>query len=369
MAVASRGRAELTSKTSPERTMVWTEPKRRAKAQVVYYLSRNGNLEQPHFVEVPFSTVEGLYLRDVISRLHVLRGRAMADMYSWSCKRSYRNGYVWHDLLEDDFIHPVHRNEYVLKGTRILDFYFSSIPSASVESSASSSISSGKSVEASKRAQDDTFVSSTVKSSDASTQTDEHRRHRRRATPTDEKPKTLTTVENPATELSQDEISPPPLSSSSPETLEALIKADNYRIVAAEPEQKGRAEGGCLSGRVKATEVLMHLISCGSASVRTSGLSLMPQYSGGLDRAESMGHFPSFRAMRVEEVCFSGSLVETNKPAAGGNGDEMPSLKRSSSYNADRGSEMDDLAKENEEVRGRCVPRKPKSRNEGRTHK
>ncbi|XP_074566399.1 protein SOSEKI 5-like [Curcuma longa] len=321
MAVACRGRSELTSKTSSERTKVWTEPKMRAKAQVVYYLSRNGNLEQPHFVEVPFSSVEGLYLRDVISRLHVLRGRSMAGMYSWSSKRSYRNGYVWHDLLEDDFIRPVHRDEYVLKGTQILGLYFSSIPSASMESSASSSISSGKSADTSKRMPDDTLLSPTVKSSDASTQTDEHRRHRQRATPNDEKPKALTMVESPAaTELGQDEISPPPRSSSSTETLETLIKEDSYRIVAAEPEEKERVEGRCLNRRVKATEVLMHLISCGSTSVRTSGLSLMPQYSGLLDRAESMGHFPSFRAMRAEEVYFSGSLLETNKPPAGANG-------------------------------------------------
>lgn len=63
MAVTSRGRAELTSKTSAESTKVWTEPKLRATAQVVYYVSRNGNLEQPHFMEVPFSSAEGLYLR------------------------------------------------------------------------------------------------------------------------------------------------------------------------------------------------------------------------------------------------------------------------------------------------------------------
>lgn len=51
---------------SPERTKVWAEPnklKTLRKVPVVYYLSRNGQLEQPHFMEVPLSSSEGLYLR------------------------------------------------------------------------------------------------------------------------------------------------------------------------------------------------------------------------------------------------------------------------------------------------------------------
>lgn len=56
--------------TSPERTKVWIEPsggkqqhQAERKVAVVYYLSRNGQLEQPHFMEVPLSSPEGLYLR------------------------------------------------------------------------------------------------------------------------------------------------------------------------------------------------------------------------------------------------------------------------------------------------------------------
>nr|DAD36327.1 TPA_asm: hypothetical protein HUJ06_006968 [Nelumbo nucifera] len=52
---------------------------------------------------------------DVIDRLNVLRGRGMPSIYSWSCKRSYKNGFVWHDLSEDNLILPAHGNEYVLK--------------------------------------------------------------------------------------------------------------------------------------------------------------------------------------------------------------------------------------------------------------
>ncbi|XP_042496080.1 protein SOSEKI 3-like [Macadamia integrifolia] len=110
--------------TSPDRARVWKEPSPKhqtRKVPVVYYLCRNRHLEHPHFIEVSLSSPEGLYLSDVIDRLNVLRGRGMASMYSWSCKRSYKNGYVWHDLCEDDLILPAHGNEYVLKGSELLE--------------------------------------------------------------------------------------------------------------------------------------------------------------------------------------------------------------------------------------------------------
>lgn len=55
---------------SPERAKVWTEksPKYHQqqphrKVSVVYYLSRNRQLEHPHFIEVSLSSPDGLYLR------------------------------------------------------------------------------------------------------------------------------------------------------------------------------------------------------------------------------------------------------------------------------------------------------------------
>ncbi|XP_075491578.1 protein SOSEKI 3-like isoform X1 [Primulina tabacum] len=120
---------------SPERAMVWSEksPKYRynhhhnqhqqqkAKVPVVYYLCRNSLFEHPHFMEVPLTSADGLYLRDVIERLNLLRGRGIASIYSWSCKRSYKNGFVWHDLCADDLILPAHGNEYVLKGSEFFE--------------------------------------------------------------------------------------------------------------------------------------------------------------------------------------------------------------------------------------------------------
>ena len=100
MSVSSSSRGRITTElqvskkwtdreTSPERTKVWAEPKPKTarKVSVVYYLSRNGQLEHPHFMEVPLSSPQGLYLKDVINRLNVLRGKAMPAMYSWSSKR------------------------------------------------------------------------------------------------------------------------------------------------------------------------------------------------------------------------------------------------------------------------------------------
>ena len=35
--------------------------------------------------------------------------------------RSYKNGFVWHDLSENDRILPAHGNEFVLKGSELFD--------------------------------------------------------------------------------------------------------------------------------------------------------------------------------------------------------------------------------------------------------
>ncbi|KAK6791950.1 hypothetical protein RDI58_011031 [Solanum bulbocastanum] len=91
------------------------------KVQVVYYLSRNGQLEHPHYIEVTHLAHQHLRLKDVTDRLTVLRGRGMPSLYSWSCKRSYKNGYVWNDLAENDFICPSEGAEYVLKGSEIIE--------------------------------------------------------------------------------------------------------------------------------------------------------------------------------------------------------------------------------------------------------
>ncbi|KAI4368822.1 hypothetical protein MLD38_017337 [Melastoma candidum] len=403
---------------SPERTMVWTEPPSKSssasgrlttnpvaapvtpttrlsssdrKVPVVYYLCRNGQLEHPHFMEVPLSSPDGLFLSDVIDRLNLLRGRGMASMYSWSSKRSYKNGFVWHDLAENDFIYPSHGTEYVLKGSELLEPPVTSRPLESV------SFRSPKPPEALKPSNEEsdfpvvirrrnqswssidlgeykvykTETSSELNpkaAADAATQTDDKRRRRRPASKTREIEDEIHELQekecggpeqqNPpsqTTELNAGEISPPP-SDSSPETLETLMKADKrlmLRPVKEEGEENSTStmSTSVHSGRMKASSVLMQLLSCGSLSfkdcgatyIKDQGTSLVslhkekaaeiqgtPRSRGGRRKGQISGDASSLKGMKLEEKeYFSGSLIETKK-------EEIPCLKRSNSYNADR---------------------------------
>ncbi|KAJ0083196.1 hypothetical protein Patl1_30858 [Pistacia atlantica] len=392
--------------TSPERTKVWTEPNKNKatgssserKVPVIYYLSRNGQLEHPHFMDVPVSSPEGLYLRDVINRLNVLRGKGMASLYSWSCKRSYKNGFVWHDLSENDFIYPAHGQEYVLKGSELLDP--SSINSNPPETASSSSFRALKSAEESSdfpainRRRNQSWSSIDLNeykvyktepnsesfrrlAADASTQTDDKRRRRRPVkVEVEDKSQSQSqeSYENQSTELSREEISPPP-SDSSPETLESLMKADGRLILCSgnsNDDNLNRTGNNYPSGRMKASTVLMQLISCGAISfkdcgpnhVKDEGFSLIGHYKGRLPRGtgdkketgteKEICNFPRVRL--EDKEYFSGSLIETNKKE-----DVPPALKRSNSYNADRRSSQLQLEeKEMEGVRAKCIPRKPK---------
>jgi hypothetical protein len=51
--------------TSPDRTKMTILPKSKSelKVAVVYYLTRNGQFEHPHFMEVPLSSPQGLQLK------------------------------------------------------------------------------------------------------------------------------------------------------------------------------------------------------------------------------------------------------------------------------------------------------------------
>ncbi|KAG6535572.1 hypothetical protein ZIOFF_000594 [Zingiber officinale] len=360
MALASsRGRMEPLRQwkdqdTSPERTKVWKEPKPR-KVAVVYYLSsRSGQLEHPHFMEVTLSSADGLYLRDVIDRLSFLRGKGMTNLYSWSSKRSYKNGFVWHDLTEDDLIHPTHGHEYVLKGSEL----FQPLASPSFQEDSAAVPASEKPLQVPKSVHDD-FESLQIRrkrapwgsfdlneykvyktdlTADASTQTDDGRNRRRSAVPRAEE------EGPPTTELEPEDISPP-LSSSSSETLEKLIKADGRAItaVAAGSEGQGRTAGTSASGRMRTSTVLMQLLSCGSINTKDRhGLSVSTQTpaqskQGAAARVGSgSGGKKETDGFTDGKEYFSGSLIETKKASYGR--DEFPCLKRSSSYNANRSS-------------------------------
>ncbi|KAL1568029.1 protein SOSEKI 2-like [Salvia divinorum] len=120
MEVGRRNRREM----SPERAKMCSQTRVMKptfkKVEVVYYLSTNGHLHHPHYIEVSHLSHQHLRLKDVLDRLKVLRGKGMPSLYSWSCKRSFKNGYVWNDLAQNDVILPSEGGEYVLKGCELL---------------------------------------------------------------------------------------------------------------------------------------------------------------------------------------------------------------------------------------------------------
>lgn len=255
---------------------------------------------------------------------------------------------MWHDLADDDYIHPVVGREYVLKGTErlhpvapaLLDAAAASSSSSGSQETPTSSTSArwetrGRPAHRMKSASAADLGEYVVykgeeRAADAATQTEDSGRghgHSQRR------------VLAPAAqeELSRAETSPP-TASTSPETLEALIKADG-RVVAA-------VSG---SGRARASSVLMQLISCGSVSVRDARASpVMPRaHHHNLHRARrpprppasAAVELPSYRAKIVEDKeYFSGSIIEAAKrsPPDDVASQDLAVLRRSSSYNAER---------------------------------
>lgn len=198
---------------------------------------------------------------------------------------------------------------------------------------------------------------------DAATQTEENGgRHKTRETctrgvSTDDgllEPQCQAPLVKENLEICRDAVSPPP-STSSPlssvgktETLESLIRADaskmnSFRILEHEDIR--------VPTRLKASNLLMQLISCGSISVKNHSFGLIPSYkpryshskfpsplfstSIMLGELDCLAENPRLMGLRLEDKeYFSGSLVESKilKEEAGGHN----VLKRSSSYNAER---------------------------------
>ncbi|CAN0916480.1 Protein SOSEKI 3 [Linum grandiflorum] len=414
---------------SPDRAKVWTErsPKyhQNRRVPVVYYLCRNRQLEHPHFIEVPISSPDGLYLRDVIEKLNVLRGRGMASMYSWSSKRSYKSGFVWHDLSEDDLILPAHGNEYVLKGSELFEDtnpdhsalvgtiktknpkQLPEPPSSrSQEDSSSSSSMYGKETKQSQEEEEEDELSPPARLACSSSLSPEsgvgknsswngslglteykvYKSDRvvHTSTQTDEEvSKAVTCTRGVSTDdgtLEKHENSSfsPPASTSGAsnsssgrtETLESLIRADankinSFRILEEEDVRMSA------NPRLKATNVLMQLISCGSVSVKDHSFGHIPTYKPRfshskygspllsssilLGELESLSDHPRLMSMRLEDKeYFSGSLIESkllNEEA------KRSTLKRSSSYNsASKSNPSKDTEESTSAVRSKCIP-------------
>ncbi|XP_066386331.1 protein SOSEKI 3-like [Miscanthus floridulus] len=458
----SRGRRPR----SPERQ----RPQAARKVPVVYYLTRSRHLEHPHFVEVPLASPEGLYLRDVINHLNMVRGKGMAAMYSWSCKRSYKNGFVWHDLSEDDLVVAATDGEYVLKGSELVDqspsgpfypvsngnhqkqqsgpkegarqplprdhSYPSSPPSVIVREAKarrSPSVPSQDEDDTPSPCRDRSLETMSQQSEapqknertqlpvsgsaspvefrvykptgcmDAATQTDDlGRRSGRRAPELRKKslstdhdavvreiteyrqshPRRSADLQGISRELLHQCITPLsiPSTRAKSESLESLIRADNvtnsFRIL----EEEDIVVPTC--PKLKPTNVLMQLITCGSLSVKDQeNAGIVQTYKARfpnlkfpsplISRTMMMGELdylsenPRLMGMRLEEKeYFSGSLIETKMqrdvPA-----ERYSALKRSSSYNAERAGDALDCTRREEDKtddtssRTRCLPRTP----------
>ncbi|CAL0300468.1 unnamed protein product [Lupinus luteus] len=222
-------RKMLESEAGPEaeRSKIWIEPKPKAnelKVAVIYYLSRNGHLEHPHLMEVTISSPHGmLCVKDVINRLSSLRGQGMANLYSWSIKRSSS----------------------------------SETNNSSMDASSTTTIKGGiknRSLSSCDHKFYKAMISEELarKGANASTQTEEKGR----------KMEQLEECEgNNAREVSESERSLP-FYSSSFRVLEGSLESYDYESADIRNQM---VENERPSGRVKASAVLKQLISCGSS--------------------------------------------------------------------------------------------------------
>ncbi|KAG8097162.1 hypothetical protein GUJ93_ZPchr0013g37530 [Zizania palustris] len=368
------GRAEA----SPERgrPAAYAPPARSAparpmrKVQIIYYLYRNGQLEHPHFMELALHPHQPLRLKDVMDRLTLLRGKGMPALFSWSCKRNYKNGYVWNDLSENDVIYPSDGVEYVLKGSEIF-------PGCTSDRFQHLRVTSDRSP-AAKRLALPTSHKQYVDGyrDDAGAAEDDelgyayHRRAGPHAAARLAKPVSArTNGSRPvAVELPVEETSPPSSTSS------------DKPPAAVNPTGRGDDTESNRAG-----SMLLQLIACGSASGagggsakcrteprRSCGLvSRLASRAGTEDDEDAAGELcRRFGHLAVEDKeYFSGSIVES-----GGRGTPLPSgsLKRSNSYNEERssrvgvgvGAERSSTGeqKEGEEgmIRSRCIPGRKK---------
>ncbi|WOK99794.1 hypothetical protein Cni_G08506 [Canna indica] len=378
--------------TSPDTTKPPLQQQGR-RVSVVYYLSKNGHLEHPHFIDIPLASPDGLFLKDVIDRLTALRGKGMAAMYSWSCKRGYKNGFVWHDIEEDDMILPSQGGEYVLKGSELLDQsppdrnqndiinprMINPADSGKDQEVASSSSSMAGLINEAKNSLGvqspvlsaepgcRTPPNLRVKMQDASTQTDEQRgrqRHESQVRIVDmefsERRK-----EEPA--IVEEESSPNTCSSpcGRASTLESLIRDEfrqrnGFRIV---EEEHVFAPART---KLKTTDLLVQLITCGSISVKDHyTFGIVPTYKPRFTNSKSPSPAPVFSGSIMPEgteclsqskrvVGLSGSIVETKTH---GEVAEQGSSVERSPCNEEGRDERHDFEKEMESTEIKCLSR------------
>ncbi|XP_057461731.1 protein SOSEKI 2-like [Actinidia eriantha] len=413
---------------SPERFKVCVKPRvvqpgTFRKVQVVYYLSRNGQLEHPHFMEVTHLAHQHLRLKDVMERLTVLRGIGMPSLYSWSCKRSYKNGYVWNDLAENDIIYPSEGAEYVLKGSELIEgctekfqqlqvsnrpqqvpdptFHLKRKSLATINDTRSQMKGTrthyeNKDAEENDNQNDD--EDDEDKTSYTGSMTPQHS-HCSRGVSTDDTELTHNNNLHASTESTLDNDSSPPSTPSSDKANDSNTAASSDFLLPLAKEILihfeiiffNRFEDGdpiaAESTARQGNSVLLQLISCGGSAsfraktvqppctaARRNGASLHKGvlYKTAAAAAEvemigCMSENPRFGNLQGEErEYFSGSIVE----AMGEERERVgPSLKRSSSFNEERSSKADpseavaeETKREKAVMKGKCIPRMKSSK-------
>ncbi|KAM3200470.1 hypothetical protein BC332_30411 [Capsicum chinense] len=383
------------------------------KVQVVYYLSRNGQLEHPHYMEVTHLAHQHLRLKDVIDRLTVLRGRGMPSLYSWSCKRSYKNGYVWNDLAEYDIICPIEGAEYVLKGSEILQGSTESpqlMRNTQVQDS-SNFLPKRKSGGSKQHADEPEIAQNNHNYIDDNEDElyEEKSSYTSSTTPNSTCSRGVCTDDqNELTRKNPTKLSPPSATSSSISDMpnNNACTTISKRFEDGDPV----AATGSLMTR---NSVLFQFISCGgsmpfkvkdaetqhpSLNVKQQKLpplpsppsTVVPRKSSSsscasfhkrvlckaaeaeVEEIKYMSENPRFGNLQsAEKEYFSGSIVESMTTEERTAAQVDPQLKKSSSYNEERSSnaelgevaaEEEELKKEKAGVKGKCIPRKKSSK-------
>ncbi|XP_059645033.1 protein SOSEKI 2 [Cornus florida] len=401
--------------SSPERAKVCVQVQPRTlvkptfrKVQVVYYLYRNAQLEHPHYMEVTHFSHQPLRLKDVMERLTVLRGKGMPSLYSWSCKRSYKNGYVWNDLADNDIIYASEGDEYVLKGSELvggtctekypepqlsnrqrvpdptLNFHPKRKARAPKRHPEPEEVLNSSNRYEEENVEEEEELEYEEKTSYTSSNASTHSRCSRGVC-TDETETEYTLQNeapksNPTTELTLDNNSSPPSTTSS-------ILSDKPNETSNNTSK--RFEDGDPVASQSRNSVLLQLIACGG-SMRGKSVPVVKQqppctmaarkstslHKGVLckttaaakvvveedDEICCMSENPRFGNLLSEEKdYFSGSIVESMMEEQV---QVQPVLKKSSSYTEERSSKVglgeavEEESKRGKAVKGKCIPRK-----------
>ncbi|RDX62863.1 Protein UPSTREAM OF FLC, partial [Mucuna pruriens] len=330
-------RSQRGNNTSPDRAKICRlkqklKPSR--KVQVVYYLSRNGLLEHPHFMELTLLPNQPLRLKDVFDRLMSLRGSGMPLQYSWSSKRSYKSGYVWYDLALKDIIHPAEGGEYVLKGSELVEGCSERFNVSNKQGGIHQQAEGNYNYNYESR-------NKACKREKEREEYEEYEEEQEKEYEEGEKTSNTSSTTTPHSRCSR--------GVSTEELLDDEDSKNRTKEVGG-----GKGAVAVASGASSRYSVLLQLIACGSAGGDLKGKQGARLSDVGTKEREKKGLFWEEGEVVVsEKEYFSGSLVESIKPKG------EPLLNKSNSYNEQRRSRLGIMEEEKSGgVKEKCIPLK-----------